>query len=104
VLDPAAPQSSSRVAERRPRRRIADEDGSAAVRAPVDRIRELRNDRVPAGSDRNFYFMEMNTRIQVEQPGHEEVTGYDLIKGADRRGRGRSLPWKQDECVSAGMR
>ncbi|MDF3606007.1 biotin/lipoyl-binding protein [Paracoccus sp. DMF-8] len=113
----ALPATSANVSIQRRHQKVVEEAPSA-LRRPKRPARPWVNSAVAlakavgyysAGTvelivdgDRNFYFLEMNTRLQVEHPVTELITGVDLVEQMIRIANGEPLPFKQEDLKING--
>ncbi|NNF44160.1 MAG: acetyl-CoA carboxylase biotin carboxylase subunit [Phycisphaerales bacterium] len=87
AIDPKKRDAVARSAADLVRR--ADYAGAATVEFLMDQ-------------DQNFYMLEVNTRVQVEHPVTELITGIDIVKATIRIAAGEPLPWKQRDIKISG--
>src|SRR5512142_681230 len=92
-------EAPSTILDERLRRQMG---GIAVAIAGTVRDRSAGTIEFLMDENRNFYFMEMNTRIQVEHPVTEMVTGIDLVKEQIRVASGESLSFSQKDVRISG--
>ncbi|MET4133719.1 3-methylcrotonyl-CoA carboxylase alpha subunit [Porphyrobacter sp. MBR-155] len=91
-MDPATREAICAAAVRAAK--AVDYEGAGTIEFIADASDGLRADRI--------FFMEMNTRLQVEHPVTEEITGVDLVEWQLRVASGEPLPKRQDELSING--
>ncbi|WP_404452745.1 acetyl-CoA carboxylase biotin carboxylase subunit [Virgibacillus necropolis] len=98
---------NQKVVEEAPSPFISDETREKMGKAATDAVKSIGY--TNAGTieflvdmDENFYFLEMNTRIQVEHPVTEEITGLDIVKEQINVANGKALTFKQDDLSIDG--
>jgi acetyl-CoA carboxylase biotin carboxylase subunit len=92
-------ESPSPIATEKFRKRIGD---LAVKAAKALKYRNAGTIEFIVDQDQNIYFMEVNTRVQVEHPITEELTGVDIIKEQIRIAAGLPLSYKQSQIKASG--
>lgn len=97
-------RNKQKMIEESPSMSISKETRAKMIECSIKAARALNY--VNAGTieylldkDGNFYFMEMNTRLQVEHPVTEMVSGIDIVKWQIRIAEGVELPYKQEDIT-----